>query len=144
MQVIVLTFRPEDNGPWGELEAEADVNGFAGYSSGWIWKSDIEDFVTALAAFPLPESPAVALRAGELGADHRKSSTVCLTVQPRGSLGRLAVRLELSFYQENSAGVVQTVTVGLLSDYADIDVFRRDLASIVVAGGQVRLRAGRS
>ncbi len=96
-QLGYLRLRFQDDGDGtGKLSASAEARGFAGKGAAWFGISNIEEFATAAAAFPLPADKQIGLSGG-FWKDHKlEQEHLAIEIYQVDSRGHVGVQVRAS------------------------------------------------
>jgi hypothetical protein len=132
MSRLTLVFKP-DNDSVGELSVSGHAHGFAGNSSAWFNRSQLDAFATALGQHPFDPNDPPSLAGGEFAPDGSLTTVWAgLEVRPCNSTGTLVVRAVLSQpLAMTGTPLRRTASFDFLTDCASVDVFRAELVSMI-------------
>ena len=127
-----LTLNADPDGT-GELIVQASSGGFAGFASAWFDVQGLVEFATRLEAFPLPAEDPLVLEGGfwqngsilqrHVGLQFRQ-------IDRRGAIG-IQVELATPVHEGDRASSRAQAVFEILTDYADLQRFARDLGRLV-------------
>lgn len=129
MSRITVAYKPENHAV-GELFVSGHVGDFAGKSSAWFNRTQVEDFGTALARHPFDPNDPPSLAGGEFTEDGSlKAVWAGILIRPWSTTGQLVVEVVLSQTEVNS--LRRSATFDFLTDYTAVDAFRSELVSMM-------------
>jgi hypothetical protein len=130
---LQLTAHVDDDGS-ADLFAIATSNGFAGQGSAWFNLSEIRDFATRIAKYPLQDAVEIAggyfsdSRPGELAQTH-----LSIRVYLLDGRGQLGVRVTLTdpHHAGDRVEAVHSVALEIRTIYNRLERFSRDLLNLL-------------
>ena len=134
MNELVLRYSRDDPpNACGPLDVTVHAHGFSGRCRTYISEVWLVSFAQQVRAFPLPANGV----SEELLIDEDTGMTIKVT--PKDSLGRLLIDISV---REITGDLAQRVDAQLVTDYAAIERFSRELVAAASAGtGEARIAA---
>jgi hypothetical protein len=129
-----LRLRFDDDGDGTGNLPRAEANGFAGESAAYFGKGQLEDFATALAAFPLVGRPTVVggfrdkVVQGRMEQEHL--AIECYPFDAKGNLG-LRVRMATELWTPSRPESQHMVALEIRTTYESLRYFSRRLQMLV-------------
>jgi hypothetical protein len=120
MSVLRLTYHPVDDA-FGRIHAEIEIDGLSAQSFAVFSRVEIEQFAQELAAFPIAATVALAGGRWDLGDLYEVGMRI--SIAPRGTLGKLAVRVFLS-PTDPALDLPTTAKIQFETDYGSLGSFR--------------------
>jgi hypothetical protein len=132
---LVIRFVNDDDGT-GKLHVRASCNGFSGDGSAWFSTEELNDFASALAAYPISEEKSPALRGGFYSKDSSgelEQEHLSLRVYPVDSTGHLGVQIRIAteVWPQTRPESQHFVQLEMLTTYEPLKQFSSQLKSLV-------------
>lgn len=123
----------EDSDGLGLLSVAFEAAGFSGIGSAWFDLKDLGKRVQGLTAFPIPAENFPCIKGGYWNADATKleQEHVCLSVEPRGSLGNLVISVKLANSGDGQAEQRFCAAGELRCDYSQLSDFAMDFIKLI-------------
>ena len=147
MSTLRISYEPEDAGH-GQLTAQAQSGSFAGHGSAWFNRSDLLEFASRLASYPIPRGPAVILQGGYWGkaaSDGLTQTHLRMAFEPYDRTGRIRVNIILADpYEDTQADeLAQSANLFFLTTYNEICAFREAFLEVINGeSGVAQLQGG--
>lgn len=147
MGTLSIWYEPE-NDFLGLLTAQARSGKFAGQGSAWFNRSELMEFASRLAAYPLPWGAEVTLQGGYRGAAANDGLTqihLRVAFKPHDRTGRIRVSMILSDpYEDMQADeLAHSTNLYFLTTYNRVSTFRQELLALISGqGGVAQLQGG--
>jgi hypothetical protein len=126
MSELRLTYRADDDeNRLGTLVVQVRSSGFVGYAESYVDLNQLIPFAINLEAYPISADTGLSYFTGQI------EDEVRISVIPKTSRGHLLVTVELQHrgWWEGQQ-MRQTGTLQLVTDYAGLDTFRRQLGRL--------------
>lgn len=132
MSELRLTYNPDDeDNRLGTLVVHARWDGFVAHAESYVGLEPLIRFADALATYPIAPDPGVSYFTGSI------EDEATISVVPLTSRGHLSVVVTLShrgWWEEHQR--YQKAKLQMITDYAALDTFRRQLSKLS-PGGQL-------
>lgn len=128
-----ITFRIEPDDEAFQLFVAYKGVEFAGQSSAWFFESQLNDFITRIAAFPIEPEDSPTLAGGVYTGVEVSIKHVYISVRPKGNQGMLLMHLHLaaSGDADDLDNLKRVVTANIETTYEKMSELRSGLQSLI-------------